>query len=83
MPIRLAQARLIPQDSRVPAPLRKGPCTCQRLHSSGTSHQDTLQMAGARLLIREKMLKHQLRPREIWHSQDHTPKHNLQPVLIG
>ncbi len=75
MPIRLAQARLIPQDSRDPRPD----------HRTGIrtplGPPDTLQMAGAGRLIREKMLKLQQNPRVIRHAQEHTPMY--QPVLTG
>jgi len=39
MPIRLAQARLIQQDSYVPTHLRKSPCIGQCLQLGGMSHR--------------------------------------------
>ena len=59
MPIRLAQARLIPQDLRDHRPD----------HRTGIrtplGPPDTLQMAGTGRLIRKKMLKLQQSPRVI------------------
>jgi hypothetical protein len=64
MPIRLAQARLIPRDSYMPTHLRKSPCrSVPPLRQNETP--DTLHMAGADSFIRKKMLKLQLSPRVI------------------
>jgi hypothetical protein len=59
MPIRLAQARLIPLDSYVSARLRKSPCRSAGLAFEPFWPPDTLQMASAGRLIREEMLKRQ------------------------
>lgn len=58
MPIRLAQVRLIPQDSYTPTHLRKGvPAQASSYNPGGTSHRSALQMAGAGRLIRKKILE--------------------------
>ena len=74
MPIRLAQVHLIPRNSYMPKTPRITYLTtgwaCEPF-----GPPDTLQMAGAGRLIREKMLKLQQNPRVMRHAQEHTPKH--------
>lgn len=64
MPIRLAQARLIQQDSYVPTHLRKSSCRPAPLLGR---HEppDTLQMAGSDRAHQGKMLNVQPSPRVI------------------
>ncbi len=64
MPIRLAQALLIPQDSYLPTRLRKSPRgAAPPIGPHGPPN--TRQMAGAGRLFREEMLKLHLNPRVV------------------
>lgn len=77
MPIRLAQAPLIPQDSRDHRPVHR------RGHSNTLETPDTFQMGDAGRLIRKKMLRLQRIPSVIRHGQNYAPKATTCVNRIG